>query len=253
MAENSWPFETQDTTELQFSKWASALAESGPISGLDVTVASGMTINVGIGTGIVRGMFYENTTTKALVVGAAPAAGQTRLDAVVLKLDLAANSVTAILRAGTASSGGGSLPVLTQNDSVWEHHLRTVTVPGGAAALVSGNIGAVTPPTGMRVVPYVGAPPALTGTPRALGLNLATKRLSYWDGAAWVELTAAVAWDAISGKPASFTPSAHTHTISEITDLSGATVANALKVGGRTIFVQSGTPAGAVSGDLWFW
>lgn len=29
------------------------------------------------------------------------------------------------------------------------------------------------------------------------------------------------------------------------------TVPNALKVGGRTIFVQSGTPSGAVTGDLW--
>ena len=92
MAENSWPFENADTTEIQFSKWASALAESGPITGLDVTLASGMTVNVGIGTGIVRGMFYENTTAKALVIGAAPAAGQTRLDQIVLKLDLAGNT-----------------------------------------------------------------------------------------------------------------------------------------------------------------
>lgn len=253
MAENSWPFENADTTEIQFSKWATALAESGPITGLDVTLATGMGLNVGIGTGIVRGMFYENTSAKLLTIGAAPAAGQTRLDQIVLKLDLAGNTISAVVRAGTATSGGGTLPVLTQNDTTWEHPLRTITVPGGVASLVSGNIGPVTPPTGMRVVPYVGAPPALTGIPRALGLNLNTKRLSYWDGAAWAELTASVAWSAISGAPATFTPSAHTHTISEITDIGNATVANALKVGGRTIFVQSGTPAGAVAGDLWFW
>lgn len=28
---------------------------------------------------------------------------------------------------------------------------------------------------------------------------------------------------------------------------------NALKLNGRTVFVQSGTPTGAVAGDLWFW
>ena len=181
------------------------------------------------------------------------ASGQTRLDALILKLDLAANTIVASIKTGTASSGGGALPALTQNDTTWEHLLRVITVPGGVAALVSGNIGPVTPPTGLRVVPYVGAPPALTGVPRALGLDLTSKRLSYWDGAAWVALTAAVAWADITGKPATFSPSAHSHTIADITDIASATVANALKVGGRTIFVQSGTPTGAVAGDLWFW
>lgn len=35
--------------------------------------------------------------------------------------------------------------------------------------------------------------------------------------------------------------------------LSTITVGNASKVGGRTIHVQSSTPTGAASGDLWFW
>jgi hypothetical protein len=31
------------------------------------------------------------------------------------------------------------------------------------------------------------------------------------------------------------------------------TADNALKVGGRTIYVQSATPTGMATGDLWFW
>lgn len=253
MAENSWPFETQDTTELQFAKWAGSLVESGVISGLGVSVVSGMTVALASGSAFVRGMYYENDAAKNLVVGASPAAGQTRLDALILRLDLAANSITAVIKAGTANSSGGVLPSLQQDNAIWEHRLRTITVPGGAASLVAGNIGAAAPATGMRVVAYEGAPPTLAGVERAVGLNLSTKRLSYWDGGAWVELSAAVAWDAITGKPSTFTPSAHTHAASEITDLASATVANADKVGGRRIFVQSGTPSGAAAGDLWFW
>lgn len=253
MAENSWPFETVDTSEAQFSKWANALVETGEISGLGVSVSAGMTLALASGSAIVQGMFYENTSAKNLVVGAAPASGSTRLDALVLRLDYAANTITAAIKAGTANTSGGALPALQQDASVYEHRLRTITVPGGAASLVAGNIGPAAPPTGMRVVPYADAPPALTGVPRALGLNLTTRRLSYWNGTSWTELTASVAWGEITGKPATFTPSAHEHTIADITDIANASVANADKVGGRRIFVQSGTPSGAQSGDLWFW
>lgn len=35
------------------------------------------------------------------------------------------------------------------------------------------------------------------------------------------------------------------------TQVTSGTVNNASKVGGRTIFAQSGTPSGAVTGDIW--
>lgn len=260
MAENSWPFENADTTEIQFSKWASVLAETGVISGLNVT-ASGMGVSIDIGNAIVQGMFYENTTAKALAVAAAPAAGQTRLDALILKLDLAANTITALIKGGAANASGGSLPALQQDANIWEHRLRTITVPGGAAALVAGNIGVQSQPTGMRVLVFPAAPTALTGVPRAIGLDLTAKTLSYWDGAAWNPLTAAVAYGALTGVPASFptTPADFTGVLpvakggTGTTDLSTLTVGNATKIGGRQIFVQSGTPAGAAANDLWFW
>jgi hypothetical protein len=40
-------------------------------------------------------------------------------------------------------------------------------------------------------------------------------------------------------------------TTSLTTQVNSGTVNNASKVGGRTIFAQSGTPTGAVTGDIW--
>lgn len=56
-------------------------------------------------------------------------------------------------------------------------------------------------------------------------------------------------WADITGKPATFTPSTHTHSdlATSITSLQTAAAA------APHVYVQSGTPSGASSGDLWFW
>lgn len=54
-------------------------------------------------------------------------------------------------------------------------------------------------------------------------------------------------WSEVTGKPTTFAPSAHTHPAGEITGN-----INARYIQGRTIFVQSATPTGAVDGDIWF-
>ncbi len=65
-------------------------------------------------------------------------------------------------------------------------------------------------------------------------------------------------WASITGKPSTFTPSAHTHVKSDVTDLvsdltSLDTRLDTLEAEPK-IWVQSGTPT-AVAGreDLWFW
>lgn len=67
-----------------------------------------------------------------------------------------------------------------------------------------------------------------------------------------------VTWGDITGKPVTFTPSAHTHTASEITDplnFAGShSVGNAVRANGILFFVQSTAPAsGMVAGDIWLW
>ncbi len=53
-------------------------------------------------------------------------------------------------------------------------------------------------------------------------------------------------WDEVTGKPATFTASAHNHAASEITS---GRVADAR----RGVYVQAAEPTGQVEGDIWAW
>lgn len=188
MAEASWPFYGAETNETQFSKWASTLVESGIASGLAVSPGAGMAVSVGIGSGIVRGVFYENTTAKSIAIAAAPASG-TRRDYVILRLDQTANTISVLVKAGTANSSGGTLPSLTQNDSTWEIAIAIVTVGAGTAAISSGMIDELKPTTGLRVLPYLAPDRPSPGAGRiAIGLDLTNKRIEFWDGTSWASL-----------------------------------------------------------------
>lgn len=188
MAENSWPFYGAETNEAQFSKWASTLVESGIASGLAITPGSGMAASIAVGAGIVRGVYYENTTAKALAIGAAPASG-TRRDYVILRLDQTANTITALVKAGTANASGGTLPSLTQNDTTWEIALAVLTIASGTAAISSAMIDELKPSTGLRVLPYLAADrPTPPASQIAIGLDLTNKRIEIWSGGAWQSL-----------------------------------------------------------------
>lgn len=53
-------------------------------------------------------------------------------------------------------------------------------------------------------------------------------------------------WDEVTSKPATFTPSSHTHAAGDI-------VSGRLADARRGVFVQASTPASPAIGDLWFW
>jgi hypothetical protein len=64
-------------------------------------------------------------------------------------------------------------------------------------------------------------------------------------------------WESITEKPTTFTPAAHTHAITDVTNLQSNlngldTRLDAIEAE-PTIFVQSGTPTANAAGDLWFW
>ena len=188
MAEASWPFYGVETNETQFSKWARALAFSGIVTGLALTPGTGMQVVIGIGQGLVRGVFYENDANKTLTIGAAPSAGNTRLDAIILRLDQTANTITAAVKAGTANNSGGVLPALTQNETTWELLIGIVTVASGTAAVLTGHINALRPSTGLRAYPYETAKRPTPSEDVALGIDVSTKRLELWASGAWVNL-----------------------------------------------------------------
>ncbi|UVK61357.1 minor tail protein [Microbacterium phage Gingerbug] len=250
MVEASWPFYGVETNETQFSKWARAMAFSGINAGLALTPGTGMQVVIGAGSALVRGVYYENDANKTLTVGAAPASG-TRLDAVVLRLDQTANTITAAVKAGTANGSGGSLPSLTQNETTWELLIGIITVAAGQATVTTGSINALRPSTGLRVYPYETAKRPTPAEEVALGVNTSAKSIELWIGGAWIELTtlanmagtlavgkggtgatsAAAAranlgaaptshthpWADVTGKPSTYPPEGHTHSAADVT------------------------------------
>ncbi len=198
MAEQSWPFYGAETNETQFSQWARTLGDSGIASGLALSAPGGMAVRVASGFGLVRGVYYNNDANKDLAVGAAPGtAGQTRLDAIVLRLDQTANTITAAVKAGTANTTGGALPALTQTETTYELLIGSVSVAQGVAAITSGMITELRPQIGNRVLVNTSARrPTAAQAPNALFFNTTTKQLEYSDGAAWSSL---ITVDVLSG------------------------------------------------------
>jgi hypothetical protein len=190
MAEASWPFYGTETNETQFSKWARSLADSGIVSGLALTTPGGMVVRIAAGQGLVRGVFYENDANKDLTVGAAPGtAGQTRLDAIVLRLDQTANSIIAAVKAGTANTSGGALPALTQNETTYELLIGTVSVASGVAAITAGMLTELRPSTGERVgVGPSSRQPTAAAYGEGLWFDTTTKQIEYSDGSTWLNL-----------------------------------------------------------------
>lgn len=198
MAEQSWPFYGAETNETQFSQWARTLGDSGIATGLALTTPGGMQVGVGIGNGLVRGVYYNNDAVKNLAVGAAPGtAGQTRLDAIVLRLDQSANSIIAAIKAGTANTSGGALPALTQNETTFELLIGTVSVANGVAAITGAMVTELRPQIGNRVHVNTNARrPAAASANNVLFFNTTTKQLEYSDGTSWSSL---ITVDVLSG------------------------------------------------------
>lgn len=236
MAETSFPFEDTDVSESQFAAWAAALAGNGVVSGLAVSPGSGMQVSVAAGTALVRGVYYENTSAKAITVGAAPAAGNTRIDLVVLHLRMATNTVVAEVKAGTANTSGGVAPSLVQTSTEWEHPIARITVASGAASVTTGMLQALLSDPGRHV--YTWAETAQRPTPSeatALGLNRADGTWWLWNGTTWTQFGHRPQWADIQGKPATFPP---------------VTPINANTLNGITVTHGTSLPGSGNNGDV---
>lgn len=157
MAQTSWPFETIDTTETQFSQWARNIGEGvkGTSAGteLKVTAGTGLVVNVAAGQAMVRGHYYLSTASEALTHATANATNP-RLDAVVLELDPTANTVVLKIVAGTPAVSPVA-PTLTQTDAgVYQMLLAVVGIPA-ASLSVSTITDARTFITASRLTPAV--------------------------------------------------------------------------------------------------
>ena len=132
MAQSSFPFENIDTTETQFSQMFRTLQDgvNGTYGGteLQVSVGTGLAVDVATGQAMVRGHFYISSGTEALALATADATND-RLDVVVLRLDPTANSVVLAVKTGTPA-GSPVAPALVQTDAgIYEMALANVLVP----------------------------------------------------------------------------------------------------------------------------
>lgn len=144
MAETSFPFDTNGIpTEAEWSTLFRNMIPDGVIRDrLDelepFADSTGMQVKVRTGEAFVRGFHYDNDAVKTIAVAAAHAS-QARIDRVILRLDLAANEITAEVLTGTPA-GSPVAPSLTQTSTTWEIPLATVAVAASATGIAAVDV-----------------------------------------------------------------------------------------------------------------
>lgn len=184
MAEFSGPFEGSPiVTELDWSRMARHWGPDGvhavqsSDSTLKVVASGAATVLVSPGTAFVNGFFYNNDASKTLNVPA-NAGGAARVDLVVLRASMSANSVTAVYK-----TGGTSAPTLTQDEAgVWEIPIAQCTVAAGASVVTAANTIDRRYLTGRAVLPSIpgSRPPSIKNQ-----LLVEDGKVYVGDGADW--------------------------------------------------------------------
>lgn len=144
MTQTSFPFENIDTTESQFSKWARNIGE-GVKGGPDDTKLlvtgddSGLQVRVAAGEALVRGHYYISTAQETLTLDTAGT--DTRVDAIVVELDPAANTIILKIVQGQAVASNPQPPTLTQTDvGTYQILIGLVTIISAASTILAGDV-----------------------------------------------------------------------------------------------------------------
>jgi Chaperone of endosialidase len=220
VAITSYPFDSQETSEAQFSQWAREFQDSGIAASSDSSSwqvsadGSGMTVSVQPGFAIVRGFAVMSTAIESVSIAAAAASA--RVDRIVLRLDPAANSIVLAVVAGTPGSGE---PPLTQTDTgIYELPLGKVAVGANVTSIASTAVTEDRRFTGSRVGSWTTATRPASPRIGRLGYNASTSNLEFWDGSAWKGVSPVVTWANVDSKPTAFPPIAHTHPWADVSD-----------------------------------
>lgn len=219
MAIIAYPFDGEDTTEAQYSALAREFAGSGVVGsfgGEDFAVSAsgtGMGLLIQPGRALMRGHLLDSTDVEERNLGDAD--GMTRIDRVILRIDPVTNTGEMVVLQGTPGEGP---PSLSRTDSgVWEEALARVTVPPGTVLITPAMITDERRFVDHRLGTWTTA--TRPDLPRVgqLGHNVTLGAWEWWDGEAWVPLGAAVPWESVTGKPATYPPSEHSHSWGDIT------------------------------------
>jgi hypothetical protein len=192
MAEQSFPFENIDTTESQFSEWATNFQETG-VQGsptgteLGITVTgSDLNLTVAAGQAFIRGHYYINTDD--LVLAVTSAGINTRIDIVVVELDPEANTIVTKIVSGEAVSADPVAPTLTQSATgIYQLPIATLTIPTSTVAITAEMLVDTRTFMGNRVGIWTTATrPANPTAYQTLGYNTTIESHESWNGTAWV-------------------------------------------------------------------
>jgi hypothetical protein len=194
MAQTSWPFEDQNTSEVEYSTLFDKLQNSGVAGDPSVSDlqpfgdSSGMVVKIPAGFAIVRGHAYLSTTQESLAV--TNSAANPRIDFVVLELNPTANTITLKMVNGTPAASPVP-PTLTQTtDAIYQMPLAQVLVPGSATTIAAGNVTGVRSFLGTQWGRWTNL--TRPASPRAgvAGLNTTTGQPEFWNGSSWVSFLA---------------------------------------------------------------
>jgi len=192
MAEQSFPFENIDTTEAQFSEWATNFQETG-VQGsptgteLGITVTgSDLNLTIAAGQAFIRGHYYINTDD--LVLAVTSAGTNTRIDIVVVELDPEANTIVTKIVSGEAVAADPVAPTLTQSATgIYQLPISTLTIPNSTVAITSGMLLDTRTFMGNRIGIWTTATrPANPTAYQTLGYNTTIGSHESWNGTSWV-------------------------------------------------------------------
>jgi hypothetical protein len=247
MAQTSWPFEDQNTTEVQYSELFRRIQSSGVTgdpSSSDLKPfgdSSGMVVKVPAGFAIVRGHAYLSTATENITITAA--AANPRIDVLVLELNPTANTITLKMVNGTAAASPVA-PTLTQTtDALFQLALAQVLVPASATTIAAGNVTDVRSFLGNQFGRWMTATRPASPALGTAGYNSTTGQPEFWNGSAWVSFLADLA-------------------VTEAKIANGAVTSTKLSssasvnfISGKRIIVQTTMPSAPVGGfgvgDIW--
>ena len=192
MAEQSFPFENIDTTESQFSEWATNFQETGlqgspDGSELGITVTgSDLNLTIAAGQAFIRGHYYINTSD--LVLPVTSAGVNTRIDIVVVELDPEANTIVTKIVSGEAVSADPVAPTLTQSATgIYQLPISTLTIPNSTVVITAGMLTDTRTFMGNRIgIWTTDTRPANPTAYQTLGYNTTIEAHESWNGTAWV-------------------------------------------------------------------
>ena len=247
MTQTSWPFEDQNTTEVQYSDLLRRIQNSG-VSGEPSSSdlkpfgdSSGMVVKVPAGFAIVRGHAYFSSATETLTV--TTAAANPRIDLVVLELNPTANTTILKMVNGTpAASPVAPTPTQT-TDAIFQLVLAQVSVPASATTISAGNVTDVRSFLGSQWGRWTTTTRPQSPTIGLAGLNTTTGQPEFWNGTVWAPFLA----------DASVTTAKLVD--GSVTTAKLASTASANFISGKRIIVQTAMPSAPVGGftvgDIW--